>query len=144
MLSLIRACRFLSVEDRGSDWLTNIFRSPPMLMSFAPDQEAVLKINQRGKVTTALRASVLFPGMFVRLTTEDRNQFFGGKKFQNWTSSRRIRTPEQFMQKEIGSAVVSTQGIDGVEVIVNRTGRPKRKEAVLNALNERRKGYFSS
>lgn len=141
MLRIMRDARFLGVEHRGSEWLTNVFSSPPKLTNIRKDQDSLLSIAEEGKQTGALHASVVLPEFFGPLSQEDI--FFGGKQFKRWTKSRSVLRPSQSMRKLGGSILC----IDNEQLAahpyqraaITADGRRGSKELYLKALTDQRR-----
>ena len=71
MLHIMRVAGLLNVRHRGSEWLCNVFSTPPTRMNIIKDPDT-LKIRENRTLTAMLLASVIFPDVFGPLTDEDR------------------------------------------------------------------------
>ena len=138
MLRLMRERGFLNSNHRGSEWLTNVFSSPPMRMNIMQDQRKLLNIQEHGRITTALHASVLFPEVFGKLTNADREQFFEGRKFKKWTTSRLVQTAAHSMQREGGSVSIAHGGMEDMGRFSTAKNRSRNFD-VFKMLNEKRR-----
>ena len=146
MLHIMRESNFLSVSHRGAERLTNVFTVPTRIMNIKKDQDEILAAAKRGVVTAKLHASVLFPGIFGRLTDEDRKTYFSSKHFKNWTRCRSVIRPAQsiansngmsFPGEESSSFIKNASIVDGTKSF---SRRKVDKENHTRILNDLRKG----
>lgn len=150
MLHVMRGAGFLNVSHRGCEWLCNVFSSPPVRMNISKDQDMLLNIAERGKATSELHASVLFPDVFGPLTAEDKEKYFSGLTFKKWTRARTVLRPAQSMIKINGMATLHSEAIATVSAHHSHDSSPSfnqltsirrsnAKESCSKILNERRR-----
>ncbi|PXF41198.1 hypothetical protein BWQ96_09092 [Gracilariopsis chorda] len=143
MIHVMREAGFLSASHRGEEWLTNLFCAPPKRMAIRRDQDNILSITEKGKLTAKLHASVLFPDLFGALNESERTQHFGGKKFKHWTKARAVLTPGKSMSKAGGTEFLGHAehftDVTRVHEHISIRKRPRSREAFMKTVQECRR-----
>lgn len=73
-------------------------------MNIRRDQNMLLNISERGKLSSKLHASILYPEVFGGFTENEREENFGGPWFKTWTSVTTVLREAHSMSKKIGMA----------------------------------------
>lgn len=125
--------------------VVQVFSTPPTRIYAIRDQEILLDIREKGKLTAELNASAIFPDLFGPLTDEDVEKYFSGIKLKRWTRAKTVLGSAQSISKRNGiiqvmngNDVNSSTMDSTVFTAFSLKRRLNCKEGFIKLLNERR------
>ncbi|PXF42589.1 hypothetical protein BWQ96_07684 [Gracilariopsis chorda] len=93
LLRLMRERSFLRSDHRSCHRLRNIFAEEPQDLEVMPAEQRILDVRSQSRKSAELHASAIFADVFGRLSKEDIDTHFEGKRFKGVWTMRKVILP---------------------------------------------------